>query len=80
MHQLVASMEHDGLIERRPDEANRKILRAWLTDRGRHVLRSCQHAIDELERRMLAALTPAEVASLRHGLERTLAALTDPGV
>jgi DNA-binding MarR family transcriptional regulator len=80
MNQMVGGMERDGLIERRPDEANRKILRAWLTDRGRHVLRSCQHAIDELERRMLAALTPAEVASLRHGLERTLAALTDPGV
>jgi DNA-binding MarR family transcriptional regulator len=25
MHQLIATMERDGLIERRPDEANRRI-------------------------------------------------------
>jgi DNA-binding MarR family transcriptional regulator len=79
MNQMVGGMERDGLIERRPDEANRKILRAWLTARGRHVLRSCQHAVDELEERMLAALTPDEVASFRLGLERALAALTDLG-
>ena len=41
MHQLVATMERDGLIERRPDEANRRILRAWLTGRGAEVLRPC---------------------------------------
>ena len=34
MHQLVASMERDGLIQRRPDEANRRILSAWLTEHG----------------------------------------------
>src|ERR671916_3243561 len=39
MHQLVASMERNGLIERRPDEANRRILRAWLTGHGAEVLR-----------------------------------------
>src|ERR687894_847430 len=32
MHQLVASMERDGLIERRSDDDNRRILRAWLTE------------------------------------------------
>ena len=34
MHQLIATMERDRLIERRPDEANRRILRAWLTEHG----------------------------------------------
>ena len=77
MHQMVGGMERDGLIERRPDGANRKILRAWLTERGSRVLRSCHHAIDELEERMLAALAPAEVAVFRRHLERALAALTD---
>jgi len=32
MHQLIASMERDRLVERRPDAANRRILRIWLTD------------------------------------------------
>src|SRR4051795_6663919 len=46
MHQLVASMERDGLIKRRGDEANRRILRAWLTEHGADVLRSCHEAVD----------------------------------
>src|SRR5919112_1564984 len=40
MHQLIATMERDRLIERRPDETNRRILRAWLTEHGSRGLRS----------------------------------------
>lgn len=75
MHQLVASMERDGLIERRSDEANRRILRAWLTDHGAELLRSCHEAVDELEGRMLAALTPDEADVFARSLELCLAAL-----
>ena len=75
MNQLVATLERDGLIERRADTANRKILRAWLTDRGADVLASCHRLVDELEERMLAALTSAETATLRRALERSLTAL-----
>ncbi|MGC9671214.1 MarR family winged helix-turn-helix transcriptional regulator [Planosporangium sp. 12N6] len=78
MHQLVATMERDGLIERRPDEANRRILRAWLTGHGAGVLRSCHLAVDRLEEQMLSALTPREAAAFAVALERCLAALTEP--
>src|SRR3954453_2577523 len=47
MHQLVASMERDRLIERRPDRENRRILRAWLTEHGAEVLRACHDVVDE---------------------------------
>jgi DNA-binding MarR family transcriptional regulator len=83
MHQLVASMERDGLIERRSDEANRRILRAWLTDHGAELLRSCHEAVDELEGRMLAALSPHEADVFARALELCLAAIGptegDPG-
>src|SRR5919112_2286157 len=46
MHQLIATMERDRLIERRPDEANRRILRAWLTGHGVDVLRESHAAVD----------------------------------
>ena len=75
MHQLIATMERDRLIERRPDAANRKILRAWLTERGAQVLRDCHAQVDELERRMLAALTPEQSGEFQRSLERCLAAL-----
>ena len=79
MHQLVASREHDGLIERRPDETNRRILRAWLTEHGAEVLRACHDVVDGLEARMLSALTYAEAVVFERALEQCLAALAEPG-
>src|SRR3954453_3398813 len=79
MHQLVASMEHAGLIERRPDEANRRILRAWLTEHGADVLRNCHDVVDGLEARMLSALTYAEAVLFERSLEQCLAALAEAG-
>src|SRR3954454_14527873 len=79
MHQLVASMEHAGLIERRPDRENRRILRAWLTEHGAEVLRACHDVVDELETRMLSALSLAEAAVFERALEQCLAALAEPG-
>jgi DNA-binding MarR family transcriptional regulator len=79
MHQLVASMERDRLIERRPDRENRRILRAWLTEHGAEVLRACHDVVDELETRMLSALSLAEAAVFERALEQCLAALAEPG-
>jgi DNA-binding MarR family transcriptional regulator len=76
MHQLIATMERDRLIERRPDEANRRILRAWLTEHGSRVLRACHRAVDDVEERMLSGLTPAEAGAFGRALERCLDALT----
>ena len=79
MNQLVALLERDGLIERRPDVINRKILRAWLTRRGEQTLRVCHRAVDDLEERMLSALTRGQAHEFRRSLDRILTALTDPG-
>ena len=79
MHQLVASMERAGLIQRHPDEANRRILRAWLTEHGAEALRACHGVVDGLEARMLSALTYAEAVVFERALEQCLAALAEPG-
>src|SRR3954468_8251247 len=76
MHQLIATMERDRLIERRPDEANRRILRAWLTEHGSRVLRAAHRTVDDVEERMLSGLTPAEAGAFGRALERCLDALT----
>ena len=79
MHQLIATMERDRLIERRQDDANRRILRAWLTPHGADVLRACHRAVDEVEERMLSTLTPDEAVAFGRALERSLEALTERG-
>jgi DNA-binding MarR family transcriptional regulator len=78
MHQLIGSMERDQLIERRADPVNRRILRAWLTERGADVLRSCHEVVDGLEGRMLSALSSDEAVMFGRMLERCIAALADP--
>jgi DNA-binding MarR family transcriptional regulator len=77
MNQLVATMERDGLIERRPDPHNRRVLRAALTDRGTEVLGSCHAAVEDLENEVLAAFAPAEAEQFRRSLGRALTALTE---
>jgi DNA-binding MarR family transcriptional regulator len=77
MNQLVATLERDGLIRREPDAANRKILRASLTDEGRARLAACHAAVDELERRMLAGFTPEQEREFRAALERSLRGLAE---
>jgi DNA-binding MarR family transcriptional regulator len=79
MNQLVTSLERDGFVERRPDATNRKILRMWLTERGKQVLAPCHRAVDDLEQQMLAPLTATQVREFRRTLERTLAALAEAG-
>jgi DNA-binding MarR family transcriptional regulator len=80
MHQLVTTMERDRLIERHPDDANRRILRAWLTEHGAEVLRTCHRAIDGVEARMLSTLTLDEAIAFGRALEQCLAALTQAAV
>ncbi|MCE3551063.1 MarR family transcriptional regulator [Pseudonocardia sp. RS11V-5] len=78
MHQLIATMERDRLIERRPDDGNRRILRAWLTGHGVQVLKECHRAVDDVEERMLSLLTPEEAVAFGDALERCLESLTVP--
>ena len=77
MNQLVASLERDGLIRREPDSANRRILRASLTDTGRATVAACHLAVDGLERRMLAEFSPEQERDFRSALERSLRGLAE---
>ncbi|MEJ8281240.1 MarR family winged helix-turn-helix transcriptional regulator [Pseudonocardia spirodelae] len=79
MQQLVAAMEREGLVERRPDADNRRILRVWLTAHGDDVLADCHGAAGVVERRMLDALEPEQAEVFADALERCLAALGGRG-
>lgn len=79
MQQLVAGLERDGVVERRPGSGNRRILHLWLTAHGEQVLATCHDAVADVERRMLAALEPGEAEVFAHALERCVAALAPPG-
>ncbi|GAA5166271.1 MULTISPECIES: MarR family winged helix-turn-helix transcriptional regulator [Amycolatopsis] len=65
MQELVARLEHQGLVRRRPAEHNKRVLRTSLTAEGERILAESDSAIDEIERDMLADLEPAQVTEFR---------------
>jgi DNA-binding MarR family transcriptional regulator len=75
MSEVIDALEKKGLIARSPHPNHRRVYPAALTDEGRRVLRACNAAVDELEREMLADLTPHQERSLRNGLVSAVRAL-----
>lgn len=70
-------MEATGLVARRRDEADRRLVRLYLTDRGRSVQAAVEAARDELERRATATLTEAERQHLISALRKIVAEMAD---
>src|SRR3954447_7802014 len=56
MNEVVLRLERKGLLQRRPDPAHRRILRATVTPAGRALVGRCETAVGAMEDRMLDAL------------------------
>lgn len=78
VNRLIAALEHAGLLERFPDANHNRILRARLTDAGRHAAALARRTVAAVEERMLADLTLEERAQLFDLLRRCLDALELP--
>ena len=70
-------MEATGLVVRRRDEVDRRLVRLFLTDRGRSVQADIEAARDELERRATTTLTDAERRHLVSALRKIIAEMAD---
>jgi DNA-binding MarR family transcriptional regulator len=70
MGEFVKSLEYKGLLERRDDPSNRRVLLISTTAQGRSVLLRCEVAVDHAERNFFSCLQPEELAILRHALGR----------
>jgi DNA-binding MarR family transcriptional regulator len=68
MADMIAALQVRGLIERHRDRADRRRLVVALTADGRALLDRYRETVADLEERMLAGLSEADVASLRHSL------------
>jgi DNA-binding MarR family transcriptional regulator len=75
MHEMVLSLEKRGVIAREPQEGNKRILLARLTDEGRDLLAQCNPLVLEIERELLAGLPPEARAGFRNELQHGIAAL-----
>lgn len=77
MADMVTALERRGLITRRRDPDNRRVLLISLTDAGRELLAAYDEAVDALEERMVCALTAGQRRNLEDYLNRCRAALSD---
>ena len=57
MNQILAGLERDGLVRRKPDPEHGRILRVFLTERGLAENRRCEALSDELIEEMQAGMT-----------------------
>ena len=78
---LIDQLEKAGFVERRRDEADRRLVRAWLTDEGRALERDLAPAIERWEAALTEELLrhhdPAEVAAFRAVLATVAGTLPD---
>jgi DNA-binding MarR family transcriptional regulator len=68
MNLVIKALESRGLIHRRPDPRNRRVLRASVTAAGLQVLGACDRAMDEIEATMLAGLSGETLGTVRAAL------------
>jgi DNA-binding MarR family transcriptional regulator len=73
MNPAVKQLEAAGLVERRPNSANGRILDARLTEQGKNMVRTMDRHVARIEERMLRGLSPAE----RRALDNALTVIAD---
>lgn len=69
MQVMVAAFMRNGLVARKADDRNARVLHIYLTEAGEDVLSRGQEAADQLEERMVAGLTEVQVHSLRDAMD-----------
>ena len=79
MTYLLDELETAGLVERRPDPADRRARQILITPAGSNALREYSKRLFEVENRLLAPLDELEAKTFRHMIERIArAAHTEP--
>jgi DNA-binding MarR family transcriptional regulator len=68
---MATRMEAAGFLERRRDERDARLVRLYLTDRGRSVRKPLERELERLRKQATASLTSAE----RRDLESALATI-----
>ena len=74
MTYLIDDLEKAGLVERRPDPADRRARQVLLTTKGKKSFRQATDRIEQVERAVLAGLSDKDADLFRELLHRVVAA------
>jgi DNA-binding MarR family transcriptional regulator len=70
MNEVIAAIHRKGLIRRREDPENRRILRVALTKEGTRILAACDRRIDEMEDEIFRCFDRTELTMFRRLLAK----------
>ncbi len=70
-------LEKLGLLERRPDERDNRLVRLWLTEKGRALQVPVKEKRRQIEERLTSTLSSGEVKALARTLEKMRATASD---
>lgn len=76
---IVDRLEHSGLVERRRDSQDRRVISVYLTDAGRALQSVLPSLSDETNQEAVAGLTEHQVQELRFLLQHIVRNLEAPG-
>jgi len=72
MNTLISALHKRGLVDRRNDTKNKRILLISLTAKGRDAVATCNRIVDRLEDDYFDQLGATELVAFRHTLERLM--------
>lgn len=58
---MLQTMEKNGLIERKTDENDLRVMRVYITEKGREVQKQCDEAIENMEKEIYEEFTFEEM-------------------
>ena len=74
---ILKRLEQNGLVERRNDREDRRVVKVYLTTEGENILRVLRPAVEEFNHHMLQGLSEAERKTFLENLQRIIVNLTD---
>ncbi len=77
MNEIINGLAQRGLIARKEDPANKRILRMKLTAQGRRLLNKCEGVADRIEEAAFDWIETDEYETLRHSLRMLLRGLRE---
>lgn len=78
-NEIINGLEQRGLLVRKEDPANKRILRMKLTPKGRRLYKQCDKIADHVEAAAFDWVTPGDHEALRESLRGLLRGLRERG-
>jgi len=76
---IITRLEHNGLVERRHDREDRRVVKVYLTDEGRDISNTLASPVEQFDQSMKRGFSEGEQDRLRAHLQQIIANVSEIG-